>query len=98
MSKRGSTSASHRTPFPVQAMHPPKGRHLHPFNWIDTSARLLASRPDTATAWPVVVARLHMHLGPQRTSRPALRRVRWAGATAKPTAADGHGLGFLAGR
>ena len=38
--------------------------------------------PDTANAWPVVVARLHMHLGPQRTSRPALRRVRWAGAVA----------------
>jgi hypothetical protein len=37
--------ASH--PFTVQAMHP-KGRHLHPFDWIDTPARLLASRPDTA--------------------------------------------------
>jgi hypothetical protein len=70
--------ASH--PFTVQAMHPPKGRHLHPFDWIDTPARLLASRPDTANAWPVVVARLHMHLGPRRTRRPAFRRVGWAGA------------------
>ena len=50
---------------------PPKGRHLHPFDWINTPARLLASRPDTATAWPVVVARVHMHLGPRRTRRPA---------------------------
>ena len=83
MSKRGSTSASHRTPFTVQAMHPPKGRHLHPFDWIDTPARLLASRPDTANAWPVVVAQLHMHLGPRRTRRPALRRLAWAGETAK---------------
>jgi hypothetical protein len=70
--------ASH--PFTVQAMHPPKGRHLHPFDWIDTPARLLAGRPDTANAWPVVVARLHMHLGPRRTRRPAFRRVGWAGA------------------
>jgi hypothetical protein len=49
----------------------PKGRHLHPFDWINTPARLLASRPDTANAWPVVVAQLHMHLGPRRTRRPA---------------------------
>jgi hypothetical protein len=80
--------ASH--PFTVQAMHP-KGRHLHPFDWIDTPARLLASRPDTANTWPVVVARLHMHLGPRRTRRPGFRRVGWAGATAKSTAAGGHG-------
>jgi hypothetical protein len=33
MSNRGSTSASRRTPFTVHAMHP-KGRHLHPFDWI----------------------------------------------------------------
>jgi hypothetical protein len=76
--------ASH--PFTVQAMHPPKGRHLHPFDWIDTPARLLASRPDTANAWPVVVARLHMHLGPQRTRRPAF------GASDGP-GKDAFGLG-----
>jgi hypothetical protein len=79
MSKRGSTSAWRRTPFTVQAMHPPKGLHLHSFDWIDTPARLLASRPDTANAWPVVVARLHMHLGPRRPRRPGFRRVGWAG-------------------
>ena len=33
MSTRASTSASRRTPFTVHAMHP-KGRHLHPFDWI----------------------------------------------------------------
>jgi len=87
MSKRGSTSAWRPTRFTVQAMQPPKGRHLHPLDWINTPARLLASRPDTAKGWANVVAQLHMHLGPQRTSRPALRRVRWAGETAKSTAA-----------
>jgi hypothetical protein len=34
MSTRDSTSASDRTPFTVYAMHPPKGRHLHPFDRI----------------------------------------------------------------
>src|SRR5215211_614823 len=33
MTKRDSTSASRRTPFTVQACTP-KGRHLHPFDWI----------------------------------------------------------------
>jgi hypothetical protein len=82
MTTRGSTSASRPTRFTVHGASnaPPKSRHLHPFDWIDTPARLLASRPDTANAWPVVVARLHMHLGPQRTRRPAFRRVGWAGA------------------
>ena len=46
---------------------------------LDSLARLLASRPGTANAWPVVVAQLHMHLGPRRTRRPALRHVAWAG-------------------
>jgi hypothetical protein len=96
MSRQGSTSASRRTPFTVQACTP-KGRHLHPFDWIDTTARLLASRPDTANAWPVVVAWLHMHLGPRRTGRPGFRRV-GAGETAKSTAVERTWLGFLACR
>jgi hypothetical protein len=33
MTNRDSTSASRRTPFTVHAMQP-KGRHLHPFDWI----------------------------------------------------------------
>ena len=98
MSKRGSTSAWRPTRFTVQAMQPPKGRHLHPLDWINTPARRLASRPDTANAWPVVVAQLHMHLGPQRTRRPGFRRVAWAGETAKTTAAGRTWLGFLACR
>ena len=77
---------------------PPKGRHLHPLDWIDTPARRLASRPDTAKGWANVVAQLHLHLGPQRTRRPGFRRVGWAGETAKTTAAGRTWLGFLACR
>jgi hypothetical protein len=73
---------------------PPKGRHLHPFDWIDTSARLLASRPDTANAWPVVVARLHMHhwAAKDETSRLSARRMGWGNGEEYSGRADMAGI------
>jgi hypothetical protein len=89
MSTRASTSASRRTPFTVQAMHPqgPPPPSLR----LDWLARLLASRPGTANAWPVVIAQVHLHLGPRRTRRPALRRVGWAGERRRVQRPSGHG-------
>jgi hypothetical protein len=69
----------------------PKGRHLYPFHWVDRPARLLASRPDTANAWPVVVARLHMHLGPRRTRRPAFGASDGPGKRRRVQPPGGHG-------
>jgi hypothetical protein len=92
MSTRDSTSASHSIHGACDAPQGPPPPSLR----LDSLARLLASRPGTANAWPVVVAQLHMHLGPRRTRRPALRRVAWAGETAKSTTAGRTWLGFHA--
>jgi hypothetical protein len=47
VSKRGSSLASRPTPFTVRAMDPKAAKSVL-FDRIDTPARLLASRPDTA--------------------------------------------------
>jgi hypothetical protein len=84
MTNRDSTYASRRTPFTVHEMHP-KGRHLHPFDWIRWRGFWRAGRHGERLAGGV--AQLHMHLGPRRTRRPALRGVAWAEEWRPPSGA-----------
>src|SRR6266540_5658797 len=70
MSKRGSSSASGRTQFTVRAMRPRAAPSvlLRLDGYVGAAS---ASRTETARCWPTVAARLHVHLRPQRTRRPA---------------------------
>jgi hypothetical protein len=87
MSKRSFDHGLASHPFTVQAVHPPKGRHLHPFDWIDTPARLLASRPNTAKGLAGGSCSAAHASWAAKDETSSLRRVGWTGAVAFQRAA-----------
>jgi hypothetical protein len=83
-SMRGSSSASRPTQFTVRAMRPRAAPSvlLRLDGYVGAAS---ASRTETARSWPTVAARLHMHLQPQRTRRPAFGASDGLEAGASPT-------------